>query len=227
MSSTWVVGDIHGCADELAQLITKLQLGVDDRFISVGDLYHRGPDPVGVAEQLLALPQFELVLGNHERVILERMQHLPEDADLSGFDANDLAGDGGTSIASFDPQDSFKLLKLLKNRPYFIRGQSAHQSWIVVHAGIVPGRTAEMCNDFDLTRIRQVEIRGKGHFWADLWQGPELVIYGHTSAPKVRPQFKGEQMLSIGIDTGCVYGGALTAFRIEDQDLVQIPALGR
>ena len=49
MSSTWVVGDIHGCAEELAELVDAIALQPEDRFLSVGDLYHRGPDPLGVA----------------------------------------------------------------------------------------------------------------------------------------------------------------------------------
>ena len=57
---TWVVGDIHGCAEELAKLLEEIKLGPEDRFISVGDLYHRGPDPVGVVDILNAIPNTRL-----------------------------------------------------------------------------------------------------------------------------------------------------------------------
>ncbi|MBC8329836.1 MAG: metallophosphoesterase, partial [Planctomycetes bacterium] len=80
MSATWIVGDIHGCAEELAELIDGLQLGPEDRLISVGDLYHRGPDPLGVARLLVAAGA-EIVLGNHEHVLLRKLQLLGPNGD--------------------------------------------------------------------------------------------------------------------------------------------------
>ncbi|HVS08844.1 MAG TPA: metallophosphoesterase, partial [Planctomycetota bacterium] len=48
--ATWVVGDIHGCAEELARLLERLATGSGDRLVAVGDLFHRGPDPAGVVD---------------------------------------------------------------------------------------------------------------------------------------------------------------------------------
>ncbi|MCA8981263.1 MAG: metallophosphoesterase, partial [Planctomycetes bacterium] len=66
--SSWILGDVHGCSDELAELIERLALAPGDRVYSCGDLFHRGPDPVGVMEQLAALDA-RWVLGNHERTV--------------------------------------------------------------------------------------------------------------------------------------------------------------
>jgi serine/threonine protein phosphatase 1 len=224
MKSTWIVGDIHGCAKELGTLIDKLELQADDRFISVGDLYHRGPDPVGVAELMLALPQFELVLGNHERVLVERLNRLPAEVDLSGFDAHDLAGDGGTTMAEFNPADSDKLLSLVRGRPYFIRGEHEGQGWLIVHAGVIPGKSVEDSTPFELTRVRELSNMPGNPFWGEVWAGPELVIYGHTVFRFMRTHFVGEKLVSLGLDTGCVYGGTLTAYRIEDGSVVEVAA---
>ena len=154
MSSTWVVGDIHGCAEELSELIAQLDLSPDDRFISVGDLYHRGPDPLGVAQQLTALPCFELVLGNHERAMLRSAGLVGQAAD--GSDAlplpesdsewgeSVLLGDGRTPMRGVDLEDARALLALLAQRPYFLRGECpGEQSWVAVHAGIAPGLPVE------------------------------------------------------------------------------------
>ena len=62
--TSWIVGDIHGCAEELALLLAELALGPGDRLVSCGDLFHRGPDPVGVMD-LLAECRGAFVLGNH------------------------------------------------------------------------------------------------------------------------------------------------------------------
>ena len=62
---TWIIGDIHGCSDELAELIGKLDLGDDDTLVSVGDLFHRGPNPIGVMD-LFREAGGVFILGNHE-----------------------------------------------------------------------------------------------------------------------------------------------------------------
>ncbi len=227
MKSTWVVGDIHGCATELALLIEKLPLQDGDRFISVGDLYHRGPDPVGVARQLGALPGFEMVLGNHERILAERIQRLPPEAELNGFEAEDLGGDGSTRMTPFPPEESGIVLSLLRNRPYFLRGEHEGQPWLVVHAGLIPGKPVEENTPFELTRTRQLPHVAGQPFWSELWNGPDLVLYGHTPTPTPRPRFVGERMVALGLDTGCVYGGSLTAFRIEDGTMVDVAAKER
>ena len=227
MTSTWVLGDIHGCADELQELISRLELQPEDRLISVGDLFHRGPKPLEVAQILSAIPQFELVLGNHERVLADRLAQLPLDADLNGFEAADLAGDGGTPMASFDPSQSAVILELVRKGVLFLRGEHEGQPWLVVHAGLIPGKPVEENTPFELTRVRNLDgIRGNP-FWSEVWTGPELVLYGHTSAPTVRPRFVGERLVALGLDTGCVYGGALTAFRVEDGQRIEVAAKQR
>ena len=226
MSATWVVGDIHGCAEELAELIGQLQLGEGDRLISVGDLYHRGPDPLGVARQLTEAGA-EIVLGNHEHVVLQRLQMLGPDADWNGFDAADLAGDGRTGLADFDPARSAELLEPLRARPYFLRGNTKGMDWIVVHAGVVPGRRVEDTPVEHLVRLRRMKgVRGEP-FWYEAYPGPELVFFGHTSSTIPRRVTARGRLVALGLDTGCVYGGSLTAFRVEDGEFVTVPAKRR
>ena len=80
--TTWIVGDIHGCAEELAELIGRLDLGEDGHLVACGDLFHRGPDPAGVMD-LLTDCGASFVLGNHERAILRRVHLDPRRADGS------------------------------------------------------------------------------------------------------------------------------------------------
>jgi serine/threonine protein phosphatase 1 len=231
---TWVVGDIHGCAEELAELLEQIQLGPEDRFISVGDLYHRGPDPVGVLDILNALPHFDLVLGNHERVMLERFGLAGELAD--GTDATsvpedlvvsteqELAGDGGTPMKNVDPSRGADLIRILENRAYFLRGTHAGQDWLIVHAGVLPGVPVEETSPFALSRLRRLEGLPGSPYWYEAWNGPEL--FGHTPATLPRTRFQGERLVALGLDTGCVYGGCLTAYCLEDESMARVDAKG-
>lgn len=227
MSATWVLGDVHGCAEELASLLDLLALGPGDRLIPVGDLYHRGPDPLGVARLLAAVPRCEIVLGNHEHVLLRRLRMLGPDASWNGLDAASLAGDGGTALASFDPDCSAELLEPLRDRPYFLRGTDGGRPWLVVHAGVVPGRRVEDTPVEQLVRLRRLPgVRGEP-FWFETWRGPELVLFGHTSSMVPRRCLAGSRLVALGLDTGCVYGGHLSAWRLEDGELAAVPAQRR
>ncbi len=234
MSSTWVVGDIHGCAEELALLLERISPGPQDRLISVGDLYHRGPDPLGVLELLSGLSRFDLVLGNHERVLLRRAGAAGERADGSDAPAlpaglghlplDAMSGDGGTPLRGVSPEKAGDLLRFLEGRPYFLEGRIPGQAWVVVHAGMVPGHPPSRTHPDHLVRLRRMRrMRGRP-FWYEVHSGPELVLFGHTPAPIPRTRFSGGRMVALGLDTGCVYGGSLTAFRLEDGEFASVPA---
>jgi calcineurin-like phosphoesterase family protein len=225
MSSTWVLGDIHGCAFELNQLLEQISLGAQDRLICVGDLYHRGPDPLGVAQLLAGVESLDIVLGNHERVLLERLDdRLAEGTSLDGIPASELAGDGGTPMGDFAAEHSATVVNLLLDRPYYLKGRNQDQDWLVVHAGVLPGVPVENTNPYLLTRLRRIEeLRGQP-FWYEAWRGPELVLFGHTPSKLPRTCFVGGKLVALGLDTGCVYGGSLTAYRLEDGDLAVVKA---
>ena len=231
---TWVVGDIHGCAEELAKLLEEIKLGPEDRFISVGDLYHRGPDPVGVVDILNAIPNFDLVLGNHERVMLQRFGLAGEFADgsdalqvpqnLGPLTERELVGDGGTPMKNVDPSRGADLIRILENRAYFLRGHQADQDWLIVHAGVLPGVAVEETSPKALSRVRRLEGFPGSPYWYEAWNGPELVLFGHTPADLPRTRFHGERLVALGLDTGCVYGGCLTAYCLEDESMVRVDA---
>src|SRR5918992_5908199 len=75
-----VVGDIHGCYDELMELIEKVDLGDDDRVISVGDLITKGPKSKEVLELFMTDPRFTTVIGNHDLAL--RRKWYGEDVEL-------------------------------------------------------------------------------------------------------------------------------------------------
>jgi hypothetical protein len=86
---------------------------------------------------------------------------------------------------------------------------------LIVHAGIAPGKRPESSTRDELLTLRDVD----GRPWFASWRGPETVIFGHWSRRGLV-----DEPLAKGLDTGCVYGGRLTALRWPSGELVSVPA---
>jgi hypothetical protein len=227
MASTWVVGDIHGCAVELQQLLDEINLQPDDMLLSVGDLFHRGPDPVRVLRILQDLgEQFDMVNGNHELVLAQRLKDRRATCleDLRG-DRNALIDESVLSVA--DELSAFIAKRdYLQRRPLVGPAWVGHpaKDWLMVHGCVLPGFEPESLSPRQLVRKGRCEDLPSKPFWHEHWQGPEFVVFGHAQSaagPHVDEQGRA---WSYGLDTGCVYGNYLTALRIEDLVAVKIPA---
>jgi hypothetical protein len=194
---TLFVGDVQGCALELQDLLKAARFDEARHRLSLcGDLVNRGPDSAGVlalARRLGALT----VIGNHEVALLEGKRTPSLDA---------VRAQLGASLAGW--------LRWLEARPLFVR----EDGFILVHAGIAPGKRPEECTREELTGIRTVD----GQPWFDSWRGPETVIFGHwAQRGKVDlPRCK-------GLDTGCVYGGWLTGLWWPRLEWISVPARRR
>jgi serine/threonine protein phosphatase 1 len=151
----FIVGDVQGCADELDDLLSKVQLGDDRRLAFVGDLINRGPRSKAVLDRAVAEDAL-VVVGNHEDGLLKGKQNDALDR------VRDELGD-----------ELDRWLQWIAALPTFLRGDGL----ILVHAGIAPGKQPEECSRAELTRIREVD----GRPWFDAWRGPEIVVYGHWS----------------------------------------------
>jgi len=229
--ATWIVGDIHGCAVELARLVERLTLGPGDTLVSVGDLFHRGPDPVGVMEILRGM-RAPFVLGNHELAVLRRIGLAPTSLQRADrppprerfpeIDEDDLAGDGGMSCR-VAPERRVEMLLFLQQHSGFLLRESDvpgsertrdGRSWCALHAGVVPGIAPERNSIRDLTTLRRLSARGHP-WWYEDYDGPDLILFGHTPSSMPRVHSRRGRALAIGLDTGCVYGGKLTAYSPE------------
>lgn len=241
MRSTWVVGDIHGCAKELACLLEELDLQAGDRFLSTGDLFHRGPDPVGVMRLLQGLgDRFEMVLGNHEWALLRRFGLAPRRADGRGVSPEgdavihgieDLRGDNRAKMDVSALPLGQELLAFLAGRAFFLRG-TCHgpawaeeaRTWLIVHGAMLPGRSVEEMKPRELVRLSRCLDRPSAPLWYEAWQGPEFVVFGHAQSAAGEHRAVNGSLLAWGLDRGCVYGGTLSALRLEDLATVEVPA---
>ena len=238
--TTWIVGDIHGCAEEFGNLIQRLALTGDDTLVSCGDLFHRGPDPAGVMDLMLESGA-KFILGNHERTILKRIALDPHQADASDraplrdhfppIDAEDLDGDGHQSCLVPEERRRELLVFLQGHSGYYLRHTDLEGSpltadgrgWTVVHAGVRPDRLLEDHTPFELTRMTRLEQRGRP-WWYEAYAGEELILYGHSSSSLPKAQHRNGRVATLGLDTACVYGGALTAYSPELDEFVRIAA---
>lgn len=231
---TLVVGDVHGCLAELDELLrTAAYAPGRDRLVFLGDLLDRGPDPVGVVRRVRELGA-ECVLGNHEEKHLRYAAHEArrrEDptyrSPMRRFDARRAA-----EHASLARED----LLWLAGLPRFI---PLGAGWVAVHAGFLPRlRLADQPPDWTI-RLRYVDAAGNPvprargdagepgiRRWAEAWTGPESVVYGHFPQRLDRPKRDepAPGVVCLGIDTGCVYGGRLTALVLPAAEIVQVPS---
>lgn len=215
---TWVVGDIHGCADALARLLDALSLRPQDRLVSAGDLFHRGPEPYAVLTQLKSLGnQFAMVMGNHEWALMQRIQQ-------QNGSLKDLQGDNGAELAPLRKAEAKELIAFIKDRPCFLEGQRPDgQPWYLVHASVLPGKHPSKMTPLELVRLSRCrELSGKPT-WHQQWQGPELVVFGHAQSLAGPKRNAKGTYVAWGLDTGCVYGKELTALCVEELRTVSVP----
>ena len=210
MSRTFVVGDIHGCYDELLALARSVGLEESDRVIAVGDLVTKGPRSRDVLELFMRDARFTSVIGNHDRALLEYWKGLRRKKDLKPSQrrcAKELK-EGSETYAEF----------LSSLPPYIDLG-----THVVVHAGLRPGSRLEWQSLDDLTALRTLgpdrESR-EGTPWYEVYDGDRVALFGHWPSPTPR---RGPR--AIGLDTGCVYGHQLTAYAVETGELHSVPAL--
>ena len=223
-----VVGDVHGCLGEFQALVMdKLGFQPGDRVILLGDLMDKGPKPL----ECLRWAQeqgFGAVASNHEAyhaVRYRRRQAFIE------------KGRPDNSKPWPHPEDEETNRLLTEEDVRWIESlppwTTIVPGWVAVHGGFNPNLPLEQQDPEKVRNMRYVDEAGKNVpidystpggpkkpagtiHWADRWQGPDSVIYGHEAFSLSNPRVTGKAVANrivqtVGIDTGCVHGGRLTA----------------
>ena len=205
MGKIFAIGDIHGSIDRLQDLMQKIPIDfANDTLLFIGDYIDRGPGSVEVVEYLMDLkkrvPEIILLKGNHEDM-LEKY--------LDGTDRFTYLLNGGQStldsyLSKTHRSDSFPIpaehIDFFKS----LRLYYETEAYIFVHAGLRPKIPLASQKTEDLLWIRDKFLYSKYNFG-------KPVVFGHTplEKPLVEPN-------KIGIDTGAVYGNALTCVQLPD-----------
>lgn len=199
MARTVIVGDVHGCLAELNELLSKVGLVRADHLVFVGDLVARGPDSAGVIA-LARRHRATVVRGNHEEKLLQW-----KSSRRAGLVEMRL-GPVHRRIVRTLRREDWDFLAMTPT--YFDLPDHGVR---VVHAGVLPGVPIEQQARSTLLTMRTLGDQGEPsektglRVWGAEYQGPEHVVFGHFAqrTPQLHPY-------ATGIDTACVYGGALS-----------------
>lgn len=228
-----IVGDIHGCLDELVELLRQLGYALTEvdgalranppagrRAVFLGDLVDRGPNTPGVLRLVMTMVADGVALcvpGNHDTKLVRALRG--KKVNVSHGLAESLAQLDGES-AEFRDQAATFLDRLVSH--YVLDDGKL----VVAHAGMkqeMQGRGSAKVRDFALYGETTGETDEFGlpvrYNWAAEYHGRAQVVYGHTPIPQ--PEWLNR---TINIDTGCVFGGKLTALRYPELELVAVPA---
>jgi len=212
-SRTFAIGDIHGCLDKLEDLLDRIAPGPEDILVFLGDYIDRGDSGKEVVEHLIGLSErisCIFLRGNHEDMFLTFLEF--------GSNKTLYFANGGLRTvesyirpAVFTSSDLVARAMPAHHRHFYsrLRWSYENDTHVFVHAGIKPGKPVDDQDRNDLIWIRDEFI-----FSATGMQ--KKVIFGHT--PFARPLMKPDK---IGIDTGAVYGGNLTAIQLPEEKIIQ------
>lgn len=233
-----IIGDVHGCFDELTALLTKLDYKISKRdtevatehyevvapegrrAIFLGDLVDRGPKTPDVLKLVMSMVSSGAALcvpGNHD---IKLMRHLKGQPVKIAHGLAESIEQLGHESAQFK-RDAADFIDKLVSHYVFDQG-----NLVVAHAGMLEsfqGRGSGKVRDFALFGETTGETDEYGlpvrYNWASQYRGQAHVVYGHTTVPE--PEWVNR---TICIDTGCVFGGKLTALRYPEKELVQVEA---
>lgn len=215
MSRTIFIGDVHGCLHELEELLDACAYATGNHVVLAGDLVAKGPESPGVLKLVREIGA-EGVRGNHDHAVLRWRDNI-----LSNTTPERITHHY-TVAQKLSPEDWATLLAL----PLYLR--VPEHNAVVVHGGLVPGVALDDQDADLLMNMRTLRPDGtgsrrpdEGALWGSLWPGPELVIFGHHAMAGLQ-----RHPHALGLDSGCVYGGRLTAYVLPDDKLFSVPARG-
>lgn len=207
---TLIIGDVHGCYDELELLIQKMDFDpIDDDLIFVGDVINRGPKSLDVLK-FIASHKCRVIKGNHEIAFIRYAK--------SGIIKKDSSFN---TILNEMGDEKEKWLEWIDSWPLFIE----EENFIVVHGGLCPGFHPKNTSADILTRIRTWDGKGENLNnlsnppWDHFYHGEKLIVFGHWSQ---RGLVVKENI--IGLDSGCVWGGSLTGVELPQRKIYQVKA---
>jgi serine/threonine protein phosphatase 1 len=214
MSRTLFIGDVHGCYDELMELVEKIWLTPEDYLYFVGDLINKWPKSIEVVEYVRDRPNTWSVIGNHEYFPLISSEEVEKITNESSH-----LSDEHKSWVHAQYERSHEIREVMEQRghrewltslPHIIE----RDAFILVHGGLHPDYWVNTPLEV-ATLIRLID----GKPWYESYSGTKPVIYGHWAIDglRIRPN-------TIWLDSGCCFGWHLTAYCLEDREIWQVRA---
>ena len=231
----YVIADIHGCYEEYMELIHKINLLDADHLYILGDALDRGPEPMKVLLDIMNRKNMTYIIGNHDYLFLyfirklgldlSKVENMSEE-DISDFQA--YLEDGGlSSIEAFMKLSEEKkqaVCNFLEEGNVYDDVIVGNKRYVLVHAGISGFSVDKALDEYDFLDFICERTDYSRRYYRD---GNTYVITGHTPTMYINEDFSPNVYIGnghIAIDCGCVYGGKLAAYCIDDGSMTYVHA---
>lgn len=238
MSRQIIVSDVHGCLDELKELLDRVRPEPMDTIVFLGDLLDKGPRPLETLRFVRSLPNAVMVKANHEERYLQWRRHVARrEADPRYVIPMRPLSEENQRVAAALTQEDLDWLG--RNPPYIV----VRPGWLCVHGGLLPNQPHHAQEASKLIRLKWVRYDSNANrwksvatdytvtgedvdepvptgavHWSEVYDGPLNVVVGHQVIGLTDPVVtQAKRALVYRIDTGCVYGGRLTALILGEE----------
>jgi predicted phosphodiesterase len=218
-----VIGDVHGCIDELKSLVQKATMDHNKgrqfrAIVLVGDLCNKGPCSAQVIRYVRSQQDWFSVRGNHDDRALMAALGDVECCSKPKYEWVNSLSDEDVAWMSDLPY-TISISNTMFNNDE--TSPTEHHDFIVVHAGLNPTIVdLESQDTKTLVTVRDLKVSEKSLAWANVWQGPQLVLFGHDAKRGLQ-----RERFAIGLDSGCCYGKALTGIILPEMEFVTVNAI--
>jgi bis(5'-nucleosyl)-tetraphosphatase (symmetrical) len=218
-----VIGDVHGCIDELISLVQKATMDHNKgrqfgAIVLVGDLCNKGPCSSQVIRYVRSQQDWFSVRGNHDDRALMAALGDVECCSKPKYEWVNSLSDEDVAWMSNLPY-TISISKTMFNNDE--TSPTEHHDFIIVHAGLDPTIVDLDSQDTKtLVTVRDLKVSEKSIAWAKVWQGPQIVIFGHDAKRGLQ-----RENFAIGLDSGCCYGKTLTAIILPEMEFVTVNAI--
>lgn len=228
MQNIYVLSDIHGQRRAFFEMLEKICFSSEDKLFIIGDVVDRGPDGIQLLEYIREQPNMELLMGNHEDMLLRTMD------DEESWYETWLFNGGGVTLASlmaFPKEQQEQCIQFVRNLPLYRMITVEGKQYLLVHAGIdaALGQAEEQLSAMDRDTLLWI----RREFFNAKLSCPYTVIFGHTPTgallyyagtltEEARKQAAAFHITKwdhrIAIDCGAAYGENLGCLRLNDQE---------
>ena len=215
----YCISDIHGCYDEFMELLKKIKFNENDTLYVLGDAVDRGTKPIETLRFIMQTPNVHFLIGNHEQMMMDYYKR-----EISGIlNWNKYNGSSSTKkqVKKLEKEERNKILRFLGECPYYVNINVNGNAYLLVHAGIDPKVPFSKQEKEVMVWVREEFIFNKA--LKDI-----ICIFGHTPTKHIRHSddysvwFDTEHKDKVCIDSGCAYGGALAALRLDDMKMFYV-----
>lgn len=227
----YVISDIHGCYSEFVTLLDKINFSEDDHLYVLGDILDRGFDPIGVIRDIMSRKNITFILGNHDFLLYLMVKRLG--INLCDFKSDDdkcdirlWIQDGGLptldGFLSLPEKESKKIIDFIGDASLYEIIENERGRFVLSHAGIDNYEEGKPLEEYDLYDFIYCRMDYGNRLFKD---NKTYLVTGHTPTSCIRTDRKPlvyEDNGYIAIDCGCVFGGNLAAYCLNNGEITYV-----